>query len=434
MKNLIQAAVVTLFAASAAQAQQAMQWKVSDGGNGHWYQRVGQDGSGPSICWRNASDRCRAVGGDLVSINNQHEEAFLLSLCPNFAGWIGYQGTGYWSSGEPVTFTHWGPGQPSGDGPYATAYCSNGWWNDIGGSNGCWSGLSSYTIEWSADCNSDGIVDYGQCQNGTLPDYNGDNIPDCCERGEACVGGNYPVQWRLEDGGNGHWYELRTMTSTSWLVHRDATIAIGGHLATITSPAEDSFVQGLIPRTVQWLFGPTIGLFQLPGAAEPDRGWQWVTSEPFQYSGWFPGEPNDGPGYGEHWVRFRFTNGTLAWNDVPESLPAEEPLVSMAIVEWSADCNNDGIVDYGQILTGQLSDTNTDGIPDACQCATDPSLPACCLGDLDHDATVGGADIGLLLSNWGPCGSACPYDLNEDNKVNGGDLGLMLAFWGPCPH
>ena len=32
MKNLIQAAVVTLFAASAAQAQQAVQWKVSDGG------------------------------------------------------------------------------------------------------------------------------------------------------------------------------------------------------------------------------------------------------------------------------------------------------------------------------------------------------------------------------------------------------------------
>ena len=40
MKNLIQAAVVTLFAASAAHAQQAVQWKVSDGGNGHWYRFV----------------------------------------------------------------------------------------------------------------------------------------------------------------------------------------------------------------------------------------------------------------------------------------------------------------------------------------------------------------------------------------------------------
>jgi formylglycine-generating enzyme required for sulfatase activity len=60
-------------------------------------------------------------------------------------------------------------------------------------------------------------------------------------------------------------------------------------------------------------------------------------------------------------------------------------------------------------------------------------LPTCCPGDLDHDATVGGADIGLLLSNWGPCGSACLYDLNNDGKVNGGDLGLLLAGWGPCP-
>jgi hypothetical protein len=91
-------------------------------------------------------------------------------------------------------------------------------------------------------------------------------------------------------------------------------------------------------------------------------------------------------------------------------------------------------VDYGQILQGQLADTNTDGIPDVCQCATNPSLPTCCPGDLDHDSTVGGADIGLLLSNWGPCGSACIYDLNNDSKVNGGDLGLLLAGWGPCPN
>jgi hypothetical protein len=105
-----------------------------------------------------------------------------------------------------------------------------------------------------------------------------------------------------------------------------------------------------------------------------------------------------------------------------------------ALIEWSADCNNDGIVDFGQILQGQTSDANSDGIPDVCQCTTNPSLPACCAGDLDHDAIVGGADIGLLLSNWGPCGAACLYDLNNDGKVNGGDLGLLLAGWGPCPN
>ena len=48
MKTLIQAAVVTLFAASAAQAQQAVQWTASVGGNGHWYQFVRVPGT---ITW-----------------------------------------------------------------------------------------------------------------------------------------------------------------------------------------------------------------------------------------------------------------------------------------------------------------------------------------------------------------------------------------------
>jgi formylglycine-generating enzyme required for sulfatase activity len=97
-----------------------------------------------------------------------------------------------------------------------------------------------------------------------------------------------------------------------------------------------------------------------------------------------------------------------------------------------ADCNTDGIGDVCEIAAG-APDFNQDTIPDTCQCGTIPSLPTCCPGDLDHDAAVGGADIGLLLSNWGPCASACLYDLNDDDKVNGGDLGLLLSGWGPCP-
>ena len=32
-----------------------------------------------------------------------------------------------------------------------------------------------------------------------------------------------------------------------------------------------------------------------------------------------------------------------------------------------ADCNGDGITDYGQILLGELSDTNNNGVPDVCE-------------------------------------------------------------------
>ena len=96
-----------------------------------------------------------------------------------------------------------------------------------------------------------------------------------------------------------------------------------------------------------------------------------------------------------------------------------------------ADCNNNGVGDVCEIAAS-APDFNRDTIPDTCQCGTIPSLPTCCPGDLDHDGEVGGADIGLLLSDWGPCGSACLYDLNNDDKVNGGDLGLLLSGWGHC--
>ena len=55
-----------------------------------------------------------------------------------------------------------------------------------------------------------------------------------------------------------------------------------------------------------------------------------------------------------------------------------------------------------------------------------------CVGDLNVDGVVNGADLGLMLSSWGPCGTNCPYDLNADGQINGADLGLVLSAWGGC--
>ena len=55
-----------------------------------------------------------------------------------------------------------------------------------------------------------------------------------------------------------------------------------------------------------------------------------------------------------------------------------------------------------------------------------------CVGDLNVDGVVNGADLGLMLSSWGPCGTNCPYDLNADGQINGADLGLVLSAWGIC--
>jgi hypothetical protein len=55
------------------------------------------------------------------------------------------------------------------------------------------------------------------------------------------------------------------------------------------------------------------------------------------------------------------------------------------------------------------------------------------VGDLNGDGVVAGADLGLLLSNWGPV-TADPVsrasDLNRDSTVDGADLGTMLSAWG----
>ena len=52
-----------------------------------------------------------------------------------------------------------------------------------------------------------------------------------------------------------------------------------------------------------------------------------------------------------------------------------------------------------------------------------------CLGDLNLDRTVDGADLGLMLSGWNTSGNT---DLNGDGNTDGADLGLLLVSWGPC--
>ncbi len=55
-----------------------------------------------------------------------------------------------------------------------------------------------------------------------------------------------------------------------------------------------------------------------------------------------------------------------------------------------------------------------------------------CIGDLNDDGQVNGADLGFIIAAWGPCGD-CNADLDGNGLVDGGDLGLMIAGWGLCP-
>lgn len=49
-------------------------------------------------------------------------------------------------------------------------------------------------------------------------------------------------------------------------------------------------------------------------------------------------------------------------------------------------------------------------------------------GDLDRDGSVDGADLGLLLSDWGS-DALPPADIDRNGNVDGSDLGLLLSGW-----
>ncbi|MFZ9879849.1 MAG: C-type lectin domain-containing protein, partial [Phycisphaerales bacterium] len=93
------------------------------------------------------------------------------------------------------------------------------------------------------------------------------------------------VQWRVEDGGNGHWY--RTIvhpSSITWEAARDACASNGGHLVTVTGPGESSFVRsvGSVAAAYEYFVGPWLGGYQdrnAPNYLEPMDGWRWVTNE-----------------------------------------------------------------------------------------------------------------------------------------------------------
>jgi hypothetical protein len=88
------------------------------------------------------------------------------------------------------------------------------------------------------------------------------------------------------------------------------------------------------------------------------------------------------------------------------------------------DCDGNGTTDACEIAAG-AADANADGIPDACQC----------LADINGDGMADGADLGQLLSQWGPVqpnATSDRCDLNADGRIDGADLGVMLSGWGSC--
>lgn len=105
---------------------------------------------------------------------------------------------------------------------------------------------------------------------------------------------------------------------------------------------------------------------------------------------------------------------------------------------WKVRFNSDSTAyssDYGNYATADVTADNSgyDGLPFSGNFRFGPytsvifSQSAPSRFDLNGDSDVGGADLGLLLAQWGGPGTA---DFNGDGTVGGADVGLLLAAWG----
>ncbi len=152
-----------------------------------------------------------------------------------------------------------------------------------------------------------------------------------CESADAAL-----VQWRVEDGGNGHWYGLTTSVGT-WDAATAEAAALGGHLASITSSAENAFISNLASAAGS---GATFACWLGLRRANASSPWYWSDGSATNYFNWAPGEPNNAAGaefYG--WMYTPSAGGV--WNDhnqtdyalrgVIEVVPAPGALALLAL-------------------------------------------------------------------------------------------------------
>ena len=130
-----------------------------------------------------------------------------------------------------------------------------------------------------------------------------------------------PVRvWSADDGGNGHSYELILDNTSKFEDAAGDAGAAGGHLVTITSAAEQSFVEGLLAD-----FGAATGGYWIGLAKTADENVNvWINGESFSFENYADGQPDNFTGV-ESKFQVLWTaeaDGPQAarrgqWNDVP---------------------------------------------------------------------------------------------------------------------
>ena len=224
------------------------------------------------MTWHEAKAYCESIGGHLATITSQDEQNCIEALLEGHTKniyWLGatdeaQEGQWEWITGEPFEYANWNYEAPNNSGGiehylhiYRISFLDNlaYKWNDLAArinDGGFWSNENSgFICEW-----------------------------------EPGTRGNIEAISSDATNFNGNAYKVYDMGMT-WYEAKAYCENLGGHLATITSQAEQDFIEGLIEnhdRNIYWL----------GGTDEAYEGqWEWVTGEPFEYKNWDYGEPNN---------------------------------------------------------------------------------------------------------------------------------------------
>jgi len=380
-------------------AQGAVEWKVNEGGNGHWYSVMPSELNVDDLnLYR---QRARAVGADLISVGSVEENAFVLELgnrskptCRLVLGGfaMGYTQSWSWIDGSPWTYSNWNPGEPNSapmpvhvEMLVGTSCCMGARGNWIDAGNVLWeSGCAEVGIEWSADCNGDGIVDYGQILSGELADSNGNGVPDCCEDGSACVS-SLVANASFEAGSPlaacaSESINAPNMLGSAWQVSAGTVDRVRGGTA-CTSRTQPKFGDY------------AVDLCGTPASSGAIR--QIVATIPghkYRCTFWLSGDASAGPATKKvhakvgTYIDLSYTfacsgTGAQAWVANQFEFTARG---ASETLEFAAD---NGVTAGGPMLDAiNLADITTQ-----------------CVGDVDASGEVDGADISLLLLNFGPC-------------------------------
>lgn len=270
--------------------------------NGHYYKRYRQ---ADVYTWYEAERRCEEMGGHLVTVTSAEEYDVVKRIKKMEHTWLGATNLNSgdefeWITGEPFTFSDWRGGEPSNSlgVEHYIQIVDTGGWNDTPGIGAG----DSYICEWD---------EYGGQEYVEPKPERPKHVPS-----DAIY---FDV--------TGHWYKY-ILKDTTWRTAAIECERLGGHLVTITSWEENKLVTVLRPiRGYTWI-----------GASdEEEEGiWVWVTGEPFEYSDWGNGEPNNADGNedyacipdighwndgGENLVAAAGNGYVCEWDDLPATLP-----------------------------------------------------------------------------------------------------------------